>query len=49
LYLAASGIGKLGLVDNDTIDVSNLHRQIAYNEKMIGEKKVIALATECKL
>jgi sulfur-carrier protein adenylyltransferase/sulfurtransferase len=40
LYLAACGIGKIGLVDNDIIELSNLQRQIIYNTFMIGQLKV---------
>lgn len=41
LYLAASGIGKLGLIDMDEVDLVNLHRQLLYNEEDIGKKKAI--------
>ncbi|ANV97341.1 hypothetical protein BBW65_00230 [Helicobacter enhydrae] len=41
LYLAGAGIGKIGLVDDDTIDVSNLHRQITYKTQQIGLSKVL--------
>lgn len=40
LYLAAAGVGHLGLVDNDDVDESNLHRQILYETRNIGQKKV---------
>lgn len=40
LYLAAAGIGKLGLVDFDPIDMSNLQRQILYSTKEVGAQKV---------
>ena len=40
LYLAAAGVGTLGLVDFDTVDETNLHRQILYCEKDIGRSKV---------
>ncbi|MBS1772378.1 MAG: HesA/MoeB/ThiF family protein [Bacteroidetes bacterium] len=40
-YLATSGIGTLGIVDDDIISVSNLHRQILYNENEVGQKKVV--------
>src|SRR6187402_2764841 len=40
MYLAAAGVGKLGLVDFDTVDVSNLQRQIIHGTKDIGKKKV---------
>ena len=39
MYLAASGIGKLGLVDYDTVDVSNLQRQIIHGNSDIGRLK----------
>ena len=32
LYLAAAGVGRLGLVDDDKVDVSNLHRQVLHGE-----------------
>jgi len=40
MYLAAAGVGKLGLVDFDTVDVSNLQRQVIHGTKDIGKKKV---------
>lgn len=39
-YLACAGVGTLGLVDFDTIGISNLQRQILYSTKDIGKKKV---------
>ena len=39
LYLAAAGIGHLGLVDNDRVDLSNLQRQILYSTRDVGQKK----------
>ena len=39
LYLAASGIGRIGVVDADTVDLSNLHRQIAHKERKLGQSK----------
>ncbi|MDN3546819.1 HesA/MoeB/ThiF family protein [Mucilaginibacter aquaedulcis] len=41
-YLAAAGVGKIGIVDHDVIDVSNLHRQILYNTADIGKPKAAA-------
>ncbi len=42
MYLAAAGVGRLGLVDFDTVDESNLQRQILYGESVIGERKLDA-------
>ncbi|PYE84803.1 HesA/MoeB/ThiF family protein [Pseudoroseicyclus aestuarii] len=42
LYLAASGVGTLGLIDGDTVDRSNLGRQVLFNEADIGRPKVQA-------
>lgn len=39
-YLAASGIGTLGIVDFDTIEIHNLHRQILYGTADVGRAKV---------
>src|SRR5207248_2469081 len=40
LYLAAAGVGTLGIVDYDTVDLSNLHRQIIHGHANIGRAKV---------
>src|SRR5205807_8173622 len=40
LYLAAAGIGTLGLVDADRVDASNLQRQILYGTDDVGESKL---------
>jgi sulfur-carrier protein adenylyltransferase/sulfurtransferase len=40
LYLAAAGIGTLGIVDNDTVDVSNLQRQVIHSTDRVGVSKV---------
>ncbi len=44
LYLAAAGVGTLGIVDFDTVEISNLHRQVLYNENDIGKSKAIVAA-----
>lgn len=40
LYLAASGVGQLSLVDHDTVDLTNLQRQIAHTSARVGMAKV---------
>jgi len=40
LYLAAAGVGTLGIVDMDVVDSSNLQRQVLHNVDRIGERKV---------
>jgi len=42
LYLVAAGIKELTILDNDTLSISNLQRQILYKESQIGREKVIA-------
>ncbi len=56
LYLAAAGIGHIGIIDNDTIVVSNLQRQILYSSSEVGnskaetaEKKLLALNPNSKI
>src|SRR5437773_9990047 len=39
-YLAAAGVGTIGIVDSDVVDESNLQRQILHNSKRIGQPKV---------
>src|SRR5215210_2153866 len=40
LYLAASGVGKIGLVDFDVVDVTNLQRQVIHTTNDVGRKKL---------
>ncbi|MAI26786.1 MAG: molybdenum cofactor biosynthesis protein MoeB [Spirochaeta sp.] len=40
LYLAAAGVGRLGLVDDDVVDLSNLQRQVLYGTDDVGRPKV---------
>ncbi len=40
LYLAAAGVGTLGIVDNDTVDLSNLQRQVIHTTDRVGARKV---------
>ena len=41
LYLAAAGIGRIGIADGDTVDLTNLHRQVLYTTSDLGLKKAI--------
>ena len=42
LYLASAGVGKIGIIDNDIVELSNLHRQVIHNSSSIGEFKTIS-------
>jgi molybdopterin/thiamine biosynthesis adenylyltransferase/rhodanese-related sulfurtransferase len=44
LYLAAAGVGTLGIVDNDTVDLSNLQRQVIHTTDRVGVSKVDSAA-----
>ncbi len=39
--LAGAGIGKIGIIDADVVSISNLHRQLIYNESQAGESKAV--------
>ncbi|SHH05888.1 HesA/MoeB/ThiF family protein [Flavobacterium defluvii] len=39
-YLAAAGVGEIGIVDDDNIEISNLHRQVIYKSSGVGKSKV---------
>ena len=43
VYLAASGIGKINLVDPDKVEIRNLHRQVFFQEQDVGRHKVDTL------
>lgn len=43
MYLAAAGVGRIGISDFDTVDITNLTRQLSYGESNVGEPKVEAL------
>ncbi len=47
-YLSMTGVGHIGLVDDDTISLSNLNRQTLFTEKEIGKKKVNVLLDKLK-
>jgi len=40
LYLAAAGIGRIGVVDRDRVEISNLNRQVIHPERSVGRRKV---------
>ncbi|MDP6511039.1 MAG: ThiF family adenylyltransferase, partial [Dehalococcoidia bacterium] len=44
MYLAAAGVGKLGIVDFDRVDLSNLQRQILHGQSDIGRRKTVSAA-----
>ncbi|KAI0844205.1 adenylyltransferase [Daldinia vernicosa] len=47
-YLAGAGVGTLGVVDGDTVEISNLHRQIAHSTSRVGMMKVDSLIEYCR-
>ncbi len=48
LYLAAAGIGTIGLADGDVVDLTNLQRQIAHCTADVGRAKVESAAAKCR-
>lgn len=48
LYLAAAGVGTIGIIDADTVDLSNLQRQVAHTTDRIGMAKVESAAITAK-
>ena len=48
LYLAAAGVGRIGLVDFDVVDESNLQRQIIHGTSQVGVAKVVSAAARIK-
>ncbi|HYQ55730.1 MAG TPA: HesA/MoeB/ThiF family protein [Draconibacterium sp.] len=48
IYLAAAGVGCLGLVDDDVVSLSNLQRQVLYTTAQVGQKKVEVAAQRIK-
>ena len=44
MYLAAAGVGRIGLVDFDVVDFTNLHRQVIHGTKDVGKKKLDSAA-----
>src|SRR6195952_1071264 len=48
LYLAGAGVGTIGIVDEDTVDVSNLQRQTIHTTAAVGASKVQSAATSIR-
>lgn len=48
LYLAAAGVGTIGVVDDDTVDLSNLQRQVIHDEGSLGVPKVESAAARLR-
>ena len=42
LYLAAAGVGEIGIVDGDVVDLSNLHRQVIHTTADVNVPKVLS-------
>ncbi len=49
IYLAAAGIGTIGIVDDDSVSTSNLQRQVLYNTAEVGLKKVDIASQKLKV
>ncbi|GIL95722.1 hypothetical protein Vretimale_1687 [Volvox reticuliferus] len=47
MYLAAAGVGRLGLVDHDIVDVTNLHRQVMHATSRVGLNKAVSGRITC--
>lgn len=48
LYLAAAGVGRIGIVDFDAVDVTNLHRQVLYGVADVGKPKLDAASARLR-
>jgi len=49
MYLAAAGVGRIGIVDGDTVSESNLHRQVLFTHEDIGKPKALIAKEKLKL
>ncbi|KAL3310535.1 Molybdenum cofactor synthesis protein 3, partial [Cichlidogyrus casuarinus] len=47
VFLAAAGVGEIGLLDNDYVELGNLHRQIGHSEQRLGHNKAESLSARC--
>ena len=48
IYLAGMGIGEIGIIDNDKVQISNIHRQILFDETDIKKNKAEIAKTKLK-
>lgn len=48
MYLSAAGVGHLIIADDDTVEITNLQRQIAHEQSNLGESKVSSAETTLK-
>ena len=48
IYLAAAGVGRLGIADHDAVELNNLHRQIAHRESTVGVHKCDSAGLLCR-
>jgi len=48
LYLTSAGVGYIGLVDDDVVSISNLHRQVLYSEEEVGQSKALCAVRRLK-
>ena len=49
LYLAAAGVGRIGLVDFDVVDFTNLQRQVLFGTSDVGRPKITAAADRLRI
>ena len=48
LYLAAAGVGKIGIIDDDKVDITNLQRQVIHSTASVGSLKVESAANRIR-
>jgi molybdopterin/thiamine biosynthesis adenylyltransferase len=48
LYLAAAGVGRIGIIDFDHVDESNLQRQVLFDTEAVGKPKALEAARRLK-
>ena len=48
-YLSRAGVGNIGVIDDDKVNTSNIHRQSLYNSRDVGKFKVSVLKKKIKL